>query len=209
MPSLYNGPYAVLQLQGSLRHFWLQMGDREDISRPQALHRRLLHRGATLAQLDPTPNRVRFNFTPPPPAAADPGTVFLGTLAGFLARPGEASSSRYPKRNRGPPAWQRGDYTFSAIAATKKLGELCGHAPQGLPVPTPLFASLVHYLMTSHFPVHDDRMATCTNQFFTFVYTVCNVTSMLLNKIQSILASCINHILLCYIFYNRSINSHY
>ena len=28
---------------------------------------------------------------------------------------------------------------------------------------------------------------TCTNQFFTFVYTICNVTSVLPNKIQSIL----------------------
>jgi hypothetical protein len=45
----------------------------------------------------------------------------------------------------------------------------------------------------------DDQQLPCTNQFSTFVYTVCNVTSVLPNKIQSILLldSCINHILLC------------
>ncbi len=53
--------------------------------------------------------------------------------------------------------------------------------------------------------VRDDHKAPCTNQFSTFVNTISNVTSVLLNKIQSILASCINHILLCYVFHSISI----
>jgi hypothetical protein len=73
------------------------------------LHQRLLRPQAVpprhgQPRRDPQPKRIRFNLTLP--AVADPGTVFLGTPARFFARPGEASSSRYPQRNRGPPAWQ-------------------------------------------------------------------------------------------------------
>ncbi len=68
------------------------------------------------------PKRIRFNLTPtPPPAPADLGTVFPGKPAMFFARPGEASSSRYPQRNRGPPAWQR-DYTFFAANRDQEAG---------------------------------------------------------------------------------------
>jgi transposase InsO family protein len=94
-------------------------------SPPQALHQRHLHpqSGATTARPAqagathchcPT-MRSRFNLTPTPPAAADPGTVFPATTARFFARPGEASSSCYPQHNRRPPAWQR-DYTFFAAS---------------------------------------------------------------------------------------------
>jgi hypothetical protein len=125
--SLYNGSYAVLQLQGSLA----TSGSRWATGRtspglkpctsgssiPTAMppwHGRPL--------LDPPPKRIRFNFTPTPPGAADPGTGFLGTPARFFACPGEASSSCYPQRNRGPPAWQRGDYTFFSASRDQEAG---------------------------------------------------------------------------------------
>jgi hypothetical protein len=68
------------------------------------------------------PKRVLFNLTPAsPPAAADPRTVFPGKPARFFARPGEASSSSYPQRNRGPPAWQQ-DYTFFVASRDQEAG---------------------------------------------------------------------------------------
>ncbi len=133
-PPLYSGPYTILQR--SLRHFRLQMGDREDnvsnsrlkpcaggaaipLAAPPRRGRPWREQPAPAAP----PKRVRFNLAPAsPPAAADPGTVFPGTPARFFARPGEASSGRYPQRNRGPPAWQR-DYTFFAASRDQEAGE--------------------------------------------------------------------------------------
>jgi hypothetical protein len=75
------------------------------------------------------PKRVRFNLTPTPPAAADPGTVFAGTPARFLARLGEASSSRYPQGSCGPPAWKR-DYTFFTGSRDKEARGSSVSAPR-------------------------------------------------------------------------------
>jgi hypothetical protein len=148
---------------------------------PRALHQGVLHphsgaipgRCRPLQDLPSTaglPKHVCFNLTPIPPAAADPGTFFLGTPARFFACPGEASSSRYLQHNRGQPAWQQ-DYTFFAASCDQEAGgSSVGTPPQGLP--TPLLPSLVHHVMTSQCPVRDDRTAPCTNQFFTFVHTV-------------------------------------
>jgi hypothetical protein len=47
---------------------------------------------------------------------------FLASLPGFFARPGEASSSRNPHCNRGPPAWQL-DYTFFAANRNQEAWE--------------------------------------------------------------------------------------
>jgi hypothetical protein len=100
------------------------MGDREDnVStsqiKPCADGAAIPHRRK---QPDPAapPKRVRFNLaTASPPAA--PGTVFPGKPAWFFACPGEASLSRYPQRNRGPPAWQQ-DYTFYAASRDQEDG---------------------------------------------------------------------------------------
>jgi hypothetical protein len=46
---------------------------------------------------------------------------FLPRLPGFFARPGEASSSHYPQRNRGPPAWQQ-DYTIFGASRNREAG---------------------------------------------------------------------------------------
>jgi hypothetical protein len=128
---------------------------------PRALHQRLLHphSGATQQCSRPQqdlpaaarlPKHVRFNLTPVPPAAADPGTVFPGTPARFFTRPGEASSSRYLQHNCG----QR-DYNFFAASRNQEAGgSTVGTPSQGLP--TPLLASLVHQVMTSHCPVCND-----------------------------------------------------
>ena len=91
-------------------------------------------------QPDPAapPKRVRFNLGPAsPPAAADPGTVFPGKPARFFARPGEASSSRYLQRNRGPPAWQRNYTFFDASCDQEAGGSSVGTLRQGCLHPFP------------------------------------------------------------------------
>jgi hypothetical protein len=145
LSTLYDGPYTVLQR--SLRLFWLQLGNREDNVSTSRL--KPCTGGAAAPTAAPPqcsrpcrepPKHVRFNLTPTPqPVAADPGTIFPGKPARFFARPGEASSSRYPQRNRGPPAWQW-NYTFFAASRDQEAGvELCGHPTEELP--TPLFTT--------------------------------------------------------------------
>ena len=55
--------------------------------------------------------RVRFDLTPQP-AAADSGTVFPAQPCRFFESPEEATKSRYPRRQRGPPAALT-DYVYS------------------------------------------------------------------------------------------------
>jgi hypothetical protein len=86
VPPLYDNPYAVILR--SLRSFKLQMG----------------RQGGQGLYLLPQPHRrrVRFDLTPQP-AAADSGTVFPAQPGRFFERPEEATKSRYPRRQRGPP----------------------------------------------------------------------------------------------------------
>ena len=56
--------------------------------------------------------RVRFDLTPQP-AAADSGTVFPAQPCRFFERPEEATKSRYPRRQRGPPP----DLAYSFLPA--------------------------------------------------------------------------------------------
>ncbi len=75
---------------------------------------------------DPPPSqtrerqRVRFNLTPQPSAAADSGTVFPVQPDRFFGRPEEATKSRYSRHNAGPPHGTRTKASHSLIA-TKKL----------------------------------------------------------------------------------------
>ena len=112
---------------------------------PQALHRRGCRPHGGPASGSTTPAQpappgtarhrraakpVHLKLAPtPPPAVADPGTVFPGKPVRFFARPGEASSSRYPQGNRGLPAWQR-DYTFFAASNSLEAGGSSVDAPQ-------------------------------------------------------------------------------
>jgi hypothetical protein len=125
---LYDGPYAVLQR--SLRTFKLQIGAKEDqvstsrlkpcsastpTASPPTRGRPRLHIAADPPP-PPTPprrerRRVRFDLTPQP-AAADSGTVFPAQPSRFFVRPEEATKSRYPRRQRGPPAALT-DYVYS------------------------------------------------------------------------------------------------
>jgi hypothetical protein len=139
LSTLYDGPYAILQR--SLRHFRLQLGNREDNVSTSRL--KPCTGGAAVPTAAPPrrgwprrklpaapPKRVRFSLAPTPqPAAADPGTVFPGKPPRFFARPGEAYSSRYPQRNRGPPAWQW-DYTFFAARRDQEAGGSSVATPQ-------------------------------------------------------------------------------
>jgi len=120
---LYDGPYAVNKR--SLRYFQLQIGGKEDsistsrlkpcssstpTAAPPTRGRPRLH---PIADPPPPPTlrrrrRVRFNL---PPAAADSGTVFPVQPDRFFERPEEATNSRYPRRQRGPPPHLR-DYNF-------------------------------------------------------------------------------------------------
>ncbi len=97
---------------------------------PQALHQRLLppYRGATEARQAPAGAArsrracVRFNLTPTPTEAADPGTVFLARLPGFCTPRGSIFKPLPATQPRGgcPPG--SGTTPSSPIAATKKLG---------------------------------------------------------------------------------------
>jgi hypothetical protein len=96
---LYDSPYAVLQR--SLRQFRLQLGEREDNIYTARLKPCTV--GAAVPMAAPPcrgrprreppaatslPKRVRFNLAPmPPPAAADPETVFPGKPARFFGTP--------------------------------------------------------------------------------------------------------------------------
>ncbi len=121
---LYDGPYAVIQR--SLRSFKLQMGGKEDkvstsclkpcspstpTATPLTRARPRLHPTADPSP-PPTPERrqVRFDLTPQP-AAADSGTVFPTQPGRFFERPEEATKSRYPCRQCGPPPGLK-DYSF-------------------------------------------------------------------------------------------------
>jgi hypothetical protein len=72
------------------------------------------HRCRPAAAELPPPNRkrrrVRFDLTPQP-AAADSGTVFPAQPCRFFERPEEATKSRYPRRQCGPPPALK-DYSF-------------------------------------------------------------------------------------------------
>ena len=124
---LYDGPYAVLQR--SLRAFKLQIGAKEDqvstsrlkpcssstpTASPPTPGRPRLHTAAN--PLPPPPRRERrrvpFDLTPQP-AAADSGTVFPAQPCRFFERPEEATKSRYPRRQRGPPP----DLAYSFLPA--------------------------------------------------------------------------------------------
>jgi hypothetical protein len=142
---LYDGPYAVIQR--SLRAFKLQIGGKEDnvstsrlkpcsSSTPTAS---LPARGRPWLHpaVDPPPpptrerRRVRFDLTPQP-AAKDSGTVFPAQPCRFFERPGEATKSRYPRRQRGPPPGLK-DYSFFLSHRDQEAGgpmwraaHLCG-----------------------------------------------------------------------------------
>ncbi len=149
---LYDGPYTVLQR--SLRHFRLQMGDREDNVSTSRL--KPCAAGAAIPTAAPPrcsrphreqpppaapPKRVRFNLAPTsPPAAADPGTVFPGKPARFFARPCQGKHLEAATRNATagrPPG--NGTTHSSPLAATKKLGGAlwAGTLRQGCLHPSP------------------------------------------------------------------------
>jgi hypothetical protein len=186
---LYDGPNAVLQR--SLRHFRLQLGDREDNVSTSRL--KPCTGGATIPKAAPPPRSrpcreqpaaamppkgVRFNLAPtPPPAAADPGTVVPGKPARFFARPGEESLSRYSQRNRGPPAWQQ-DYTFFAASRNQEAG--------GSSVGTLRRVAYTPLHITS--PARDTQYcATSPEPFLSAVFSIHNVHMYTLNKISILL----------------------
>jgi hypothetical protein len=119
------------------------------------------------------PKPVRFNLAPTsPPAAADPGTIFPGKPARFSARSGEASPSRYPQRNRGPPAWQW-DYTFFAASRDQEAGgSSVGTLRQGCytPLHTTSTARDTQYYATSPEPVSLDNIYS---HLFTVIMYIC------------------------------------
>jgi hypothetical protein len=158
---LYDGPYAVVQR--SLRHFRLQIGDKQDnistsrlkpcsSSAPTAEPPKRGRPKLPVADPPPPPTpkrgrkRVRFLLTPQLPAAADSGTVFPATPGRFFARPEEASTRRYPQRTRGPAHWLQ-DFTFLAAHHNQEAG---GTSVDGLPAGTGSVQHTVHTTRCTH-----------------------------------------------------------
>jgi hypothetical protein len=106
---LYDGPYTVLHR--SLRHFRLQMGNRED--------------NVSTSRLKPCAGGAAI------PMAAAPRRD--RPLPGFLHAQGKHLQAATRNATGGHPRWQR-DYTFFAASHDQEArGEHCGHPTTGVP----------------------------------------------------------------------------
>jgi hypothetical protein len=106
LSSLYDGPYTVLQR--SLRHFRLQMGDREDNVSTSRLKPctggapGVAARSSGAAQASAStshPPHRQWQLTLEP--------FFLASLPGFLHAQGKHLQAATRNATGGPPAWQR------------------------------------------------------------------------------------------------------
>jgi hypothetical protein len=136
--TLYDGPYTVLQR--SLRHFWLQLGNRED--------------NVSTSRLKPCTGGAAVPTAAPPwrgrpcrePTARRPSVsastsrphhshrkltlepFFLASLPGFLHAQGKHLQAT-TRNATGPPAWQW-DYTFCAASRDQEAGRSSVAIPQ-------------------------------------------------------------------------------